>query len=181
MLINPLEAIEKGWIKNITDPKKQVQPNAIDFTLDQLYTIENKSSVITETTKIMCGNVVCPPVSSRYATEQGWFLLPGSCYDGMSNIHVTLPEGIACLLIIRSTLNRNGLLLTSGMYDSGYSGSIGFALHNRGKANAFIGQGTRVGQIMFIKSDSVGLYTGGYNHKEGTHWSQKEETKNESK
>ena len=35
MYISPQVAIDNGWIKGITDPEKQIQPNAIDFTLDQ--------------------------------------------------------------------------------------------------------------------------------------------------
>ena len=92
--------------------------------------------------------------------------------DGMSNIYVDLPEGVACQLIIRSTFNRNGIFLTSGLYDSGFKGHIGFAIHNRRENQAYIGQGTRIGQVIFVESNASGLYSGGWNHDKGTHYSE---------
>ena len=172
MYVNPRTAIQQGWITGIEDFKKQVQPNAIDFTLDVLFTINsNNTFVISEEGKEMRGGYKMEPVVDRAANVPVWYVEPNSVYDGMSNIAVDLPEGIACELIIRSTFNRNGIFLTSGLYDSGYKGPIGFALHNRSGA-AKIAQGTRIGQIKFVASDSAGTYAGGYNHEAGTHWSE---------
>ena len=104
--------------------------------------------------------------------EAGFWTMPAKdIFDGMSNVTVKLPEGVACMLIIRSTLNRNGIFLTSGLYDSGFEGPIGFTLRNDSGV-AFIKRGTRVGQIMFMSSDSAGLYSGGYNRKAGEHWNE---------
>ena len=100
-----------------------------------------------------------------------WSISSHSVYDGMSDIYVELPEGVAAMLIIRSTFNRNGLFLTSGLYDSGYKGHLGFALHNRADAQARVAPGTRVGQVIFVSSDSAGMYAGGWNHDQGTHHS----------
>jgi deoxycytidine triphosphate deaminase len=94
----------------------------------------------------------------------------------MSDVYVEVPAGVAAKLIIRSTLNRNGIFLTSGLYDAGFKGNLGFVLHNRA-GEAYLAPGTRVGQIEFYKSDSEGLYLGGYNTKEGQHWSEKSEKK----
>lgn len=167
-LISPKVAIEKGWIKGIENPEKQIQPNALDFTIDNLFKIdEDKPFIISEESKTMRGGDKVDPV------EGYWELDGHSVYDGLSNIYVDLPEGVACKLIIRSTFNRNGVFLTSGLYDSGYKGSIGFAIHNR-SGKAFIAPGTRVGQIEFYASDKNGKYEGGWNHEEGTHWSESE-------
>lgn len=174
MFINPNTAIAEGWITGITDPEKQVQPNAIDFTLDKLFNIGEAEFVISEEGKQMRNSWERLPVPDRGSELEFWHLDPHSVYDGMSNIAVDLPEGVACELIIRSTFNRNGLFLTSGLYDSGYKGAIGFALHNRG-ASAKVGVGTRVGQIKFVTSDSAGSYAGGYNHDAGTHWTDNKE------
>ena len=94
-------------------------------------------------------------------------------YDGTSNIYLNLPENVAAQTIIRSTFNRNGIFLTSGLYDSGYKGHIGFALHNVAGYTK-IEQGTRIGQIIFVRSESAGIYAGGYNHTEGTHYTKVE-------
>lgn len=172
MFINPNTAIENGWITGITDPEKQIQPNAIDFTLDKLYSISDNLFVISEEGgKQMRGGSEMAPVPDRASGINFWTLQAGRVYDGMSNISVDLPEGVAAMLIVRSTFNRNGIFLTSGLYDSGYKGHIGFAIHNRSDI-ARVGVGTRIGQIKFVASDSAGMYAGGYNHEAGSHWSE---------
>jgi deoxycytidine triphosphate deaminase len=173
MFINPKTAIAEGWITGITDMEKQVQPNAIDFTLDRLFNITFTGFHISEQGKQMRGGKEMTPTHDRRENMDYWRLEPNSVYDGMSNVYVTLPEGVAAMLIIRSTLNRNGIFLTSGLYDSSFCGNIGFALHNR-SSYAYIAPGTRVGQIIFVTSDSAGAYAGGYNTTEGQHWSEKD-------
>jgi len=174
MFINPKTAISEGWVRGIHDEKKQVQPNAIDFTLDNLYTINDANSfIISEEAKQMRGGDPVSPVPWRRdgGNTSYWNLQPHNVYDFVSDMYVELPEGVACMLIIRSTFNRNGLFLTSGLYDSGYNGHIAGALHNRSGVT-LVAPGTRLGQVIFVSSDSAGMYAGGWNHAEGTHYSE---------
>lgn len=174
MFINPKIAISEGWITGIRDEEVQVQPNAIDFTLDRLFTIHSTNGFhISEEGKQMRGGSELTPLHDRREGVDYWRLDPNSVYDGVSDIYVKLPDGVAAMLIIRSTLNRNGLFLTSGLYDSGFEGHIGFALHNR-SGYAYVGTGTRVGQIIFVQSENALMYAGGWNHTEGTHHSDAE-------
>ena len=176
MFISPKVAISEGWITGINDEALQVQPNAIDFTLDNLFAINHMNLfVISEdkADKQMRGGYPIEVANTDKAGKEFWTLSPNETYDGLSNIRVNLPEGVACQLIVRSTFNRNGIFLTSGLYDSGYEGNIGFALHNR-SGMASVQKGVRVGQIIFVRSDSEGMYAGGWNHAEGTHWSEGE-------
>lgn len=179
MFINPKIAIEKGWIKfpNWMDENfrnKCIQPNAIDFTLDKVFTVSvNDDFVISETTKKMRGNSILEPRvmtlmsgQQRFDGQPGWELCDG-LYDCLSDFYVDLPDGVAAMLVPRSTFVRNGLFWTSGLYDSGFKGHIGGILHNRAGV-ACIKPNTRVGQIIFIQSDSAGLYSGGWNHDAGT-------------
>jgi len=172
MFINPLTAIEQGWITG-TFSDKNIQPNAIDFTLDKLFTIDHENAfILSEDDKYMRGG---EEIEAEHDEEDGlhyWPIDIRTSYDGMSSMYVKLPEGVACMLIVRSTLNRNGIFITSGLYDSGYEGHIGFALHNI-SGPAKIATGTRVGQIMFIPSDSAKMYDGGWNHGKDTHHSEK--------
>lgn len=172
MLIKPTEAIKQGWIKfpeSMTQAQidKCVQPNAVDFTLDVLYSLDNTSmAVLSETSKLM-------RVLSKEEPTYGeaWVLNQGTVYDGMSNIYVTVPEGHAAILYTRSTLARNGVFLVSGLYDAGYTGQIGFTVYPVG-GPMMLTPGTRVGQIAIITADSVGKYAGGWNHAQGTHYTQ---------
>jgi deoxycytidine triphosphate deaminase len=184
MFIKPTYAIEQGWIRGITDPAKQVQPNAIDFTLDRLAMVQQNQGplpFLTEDRKNMRTSVdveLSPQLTwtnkedqSTWTTERLWHMHAGRVYDGMSDMYVELPDGVAAILYTRSTLARNGVFLMSGLYDSGYKGHIGFTIYPI--AGPFtIGPGTRVGQIAFVRAESAGLYAGGWNHNEGTHYTE---------
>lgn len=181
MLHNPNDLINK---KVISGPIS-IQPNAIDFTLDDLYLIEpslsyisNNKALIQHKTRIKVSLVTPESLRDSHAfgnageepnLTAGWFLAPNSSYDGTSNVYVEVPEGMAAFLVVRSTLNRNAIVLTSGLYDSGFKGHIGFTIHTK-SGNTFIEKGTYVGQIMFIASDNAGTYAGGYNTEVGQHW-----------
>jgi deoxycytidine triphosphate deaminase len=172
MFISPTTAIEKGWVTHpqcttLDDFKQRsfVSPNAIDFTLDRLFTIDDtKEFIISETYKQMrCGD--------EQSTNQGyWTLGANSVYDGMSDFYVTVPDGVAALVVVRSTFNRNGIFITTGLWDSGYVGAVGMAIHNRSGV-ALIAPHTRIGQLIFVASENAGTYLGGYNHKINTHYS----------
>ena len=78
----------------------------------------------------------------------------------MENI-ITVGEGEAGWVITRSTLNRNGVFITSGLYDSGYNGVMAGAMHIS-CGPMFIKRGTRVGQFLLFKSETLKLYDGDY-------------------
>lgn len=185
MFISPKTAIENGWIKGITNEQLQIQPNAIDFTLDRLFFGNGDDFIISKDPmnpskelKQMRMMSESLPIEDRRTGVNLFHIEPSSVYDGMSNMYVEIPEGVVAQLVIRSSFNRNGIFLTSGLYDSGYKGHIGFALHNRSWGRAKIEIGTRIGQITFADSTNVGTYKGGWNHQQGTHFS---ENNNEKK
>jgi deoxycytidine triphosphate deaminase len=168
MFINPKFAIEQGWIKGIRNPDKQIQPNAIDFTLDILKQVGHLPgwAHLSETDKSM------RPLSNVELGQRGWTLDVGNVYDGTSDMYVEVPEGVAAVLYTRSTLARNGVFLLSGLYDSGYKGHIGFTMYPIG-GDIMIEPGTRVGQIAFLSAESAKMYAGGWNHEAGTHYNEK--------
>jgi deoxycytidine triphosphate deaminase len=166
MFINPKTAITNGWIQGIKNEALQVQPNAIDFTLDQVFSINLLNAfIISEAGKQMRGGGKVLPIEQRDGTGEFWNL-EGASYDCLSDMYVEIPEGVAAILVPRSTFTRNGLFIASGLYDSGFKGHIGFVLHN--PARTKIGVGTRIGQIIFVSSENAKLYAGGYNHEAGT-------------
>lgn len=177
MMYSPKEAIAKGWI---TLPEgvsydEVVQPNAIDFTLDQLFGVSKTTFVLAKNFTSHRGvqeEVEAKPVTFGKGAGDFFELAPNTSYDAMSNFKVKLPEGVACTLIVRSSGNRNLMFITSGLYDSGYDNRIGFAIHNRSAGKAYLEKGVRIGQIIFHESKSEGLYAGQYNapQAEGEHW-----------
>jgi deoxycytidine triphosphate deaminase len=173
MIISPKVAIEQGWLtwnSSITDIDNYIQPNAVDFDAAQVALLDDRSEAcLTETMKVHRRQVIQTPVNhTEYGTV--WRLMNGQVYDFSSNFHVKLPAGVAARLIIRSTLNRSGIFLTSGLYDSGFNGHIAGALRVFG-GDFYLAPNTRIGQIEFVRSEDSGkLYAGGYNHEAGTHW-----------
>jgi deoxycytidine triphosphate deaminase len=172
MFINPKHAIAEGWVKFpewMPEEFQQrcIQPNALDFTVDHMYGINDDQFQISEAGKLM---------RTQYPLAQvdGMFHLNKGCYDAMSDFYVTVPEGVAAHLITRSTFNRNGLFIQSGLYDSGFRGNCGFVIYNMG-GSAVIAPHTRIGQLIFTTSEDSGkLYAGGYNTEAGQHWTTKE-------
>ena len=172
MIINPKVAIEKNWIKGIQNPDKQIQPNAIDFTLDEVreFIPTFKSSSPFGPAYVGENNKRIRELEPMQPTEGYWYLEPQTVYDGMSDMYVQLPEGVAAILFTRSTFTRNGTFIMSGLYDSGFKGHIGFTIYNMAKEQFIVETGTRIGQIMFVSADSAGMYSGQYNHTQGTDW-----------
>lgn len=178
MLINPNKAIEQGWIKfpdwmTAEQRKNCIQPNAIDVTADalkqlQLFTSEGKIAHVSETF-----GKEFPTLAEAVDVTGAWVLQCGQVYDVSSDFYVEVPEGVAAELIIRSTLNRMGLALNAGLWDSGFKGHLGAVIHVRA-GSVLLEKHTRVCQIKFYESDSSGIYAGGYNTEQGKHWTEKQ-------
>jgi deoxycytidine triphosphate deaminase len=136
-----------------------IQPNAVDLRVDKIFQMNvSKTFTIGEVdgkeVKEHRGSWELTPDAEGY-----WYLSPGAYEIIMENIiHVGPDE--AGWVITRSTLNRNGLFITSGLYDSGYHGVMAGALHVT--APAKIKKGTRVGQFLLFTSQSLKKYDGDY-------------------
>jgi deoxycytidine triphosphate deaminase len=177
MFINPKVAIEQGWVTGVTDAAAQVQPNAIDFDLAKLYgyAVDTPSFFLDGDQKQHQKTIEQDmlEMSGPSGSKMYYALKPHTAYDFASSVYVTLPAGVCAMLIVRSTLNRNGMFLTSGLYDSGFKGPVAGILHNRSDRTAYITPGSRIGQVMFLKSEDSGvLYAGGYNTEKGKHWTE---------
>lgn len=173
MFISPKTAIDQGWLTwndKITDIEKYLQPNALDFDCASIALLDDRSpAFLSEAKKVMRRQVTQTP-QDHEEFGNAWRLLNGQCYDFSSNFHVTLPPGVAAELVIRSTLNRCGIFLTSGLYDSGFNGHVAGLIRVSG-GDFHLAPNTRIGQIKFVRSEDSGkVYAGGYNHEAGTHW-----------
>lgn len=175
MFINPKTAIEKGWIKYpdwMTDEQKEkcVQPNALDVTADRLFKPNDAQFILSEKQKQMKGSEEITP-NVKLHDELFWSIPPNSFVDVMSDFFIDVPPGVAAYFIVRSSLNRNGLYVTSGLYDQGFKNYCGFILHNRGN-EALLAPHTRIAQLCFVHSEDSGkMYNGVYNQQTGEHWS----------
>jgi deoxycytidine triphosphate deaminase len=143
----------KSTLTNVQEG--DVQPNAVDIRLGKVFRITNNLFQISNDHKAHRGTEeIQPDAFGDYNLE------PGSYEVVMENV-IHVGEGEAGWVITRSTLNRNGLFLTSGLYDSGYHGVMAGVLHvNAGPAK--IKQGTRIGQYLSFNAEALHSYAGDY-------------------
>lgn len=145
-------------LTNIDDA--MIQPNAIDLRLLRVFKIENTDFILSEEQRVH------RVVTEIKENDEGYYELEGGKqYSVLLDHEIKIGQGEAGFLIPRSSLNRNGILVTSGLYDSGFDNQVGCVMHI-GSGKAFIKKNTRVAQFLLFESESVGAYTGVYNKKE---------------
>lgn len=149
-----MSANSKSTLSNVAN--EDVQPNAVDLRLGQVFKINTSPFEISNEHKKHRGTEYELKVD-----PEGYFNLePGHYEVVMENIiHVGNDE--AGWVITRSTLNRNGLFLTSGLYDSGYHGVMAGVLHVT-VGHARIKKGTRIGQYLSFDAEALSSYDGDY-------------------
>lgn len=132
------------------------QPNAVDLRLEKIFKIKSDIFEISNEHKKHRGTEL-----EIKPDPEGYFnLAPGSYEVIMENI-INVGNGEAGWVITRSTLNRNGCFLTSGLYDSGYNGVMAGVLHV-GVGHARIKKGTRIGQYLSFDAEALSSYDGDY-------------------
>ena len=130
------------------------QPNAVDLRVDKIFKLKDEVFSISEDSKKHRG-------SEEVEAVDGYFDLEPGTYEILMENIVKIPEGYAGWVITRSTLNRNGLFITSGLYDSGYHGVMAGCLHvEHGPAK--IEKGSRVGQFLLFEAETLSMYDGDY-------------------
>lgn len=136
--------------------KGDTQPNAVDLRLGKIFRIKSDIFEISNEHKKHRGtDAALEPDSDGY-----YNLEPGEYEVVMENIiHVGPHE--AGWVITRSTLNRNGVFITSGLYDSGYHGVMAGVLHVT-VGPCRIKEGTRIGQYLSFDAEMMHHYDGDY-------------------
>lgn len=136
--------------------EEDIQPNAVDLRLDKVFKIKRDLFEISNEDKKHRGTEY-----EVQPNEDGYlFLEPGHYEVVMENI-IEVGQDEAGWVITRSTLNRNGLFITSGLYDSGYHGVMAGVLHvTIGPAK--IKKGTRIGQYLSFDAEMLKKYNGSY-------------------
>lgn len=143
----------KSELSNVVEG--DVQPNAVDLRLDKVFCIKNGLFELTNESKKHRGSFEIEP------DADGFFNLPVGSYEVVMENIIKVGENEAGWVITRSTLNRNGVFITSGLYDTGYHGVMAGCMHvTTGPAR--IKKGTRVGQYLSFDSEALHHYDGDY-------------------
>lgn len=146
----------KSTLTNVQEG--DVQPNAVDLRLGKVFEIDTSLFEVSNDHKKHRGTKELQPDADGY-----FYLVPGEYEVVMENI-INVGENEAGWVITRSTFNRNGLFLTSGLYDTGYHGVMAGVLHVT-VGPARIKQGTRIGQYLSFNAEALHHYDGSYGLK----------------
>lgn len=134
-----------------------VQPNAVDLRVDRIYRMSGTFRIGEEDGKEVKEH---RQIFELQPDDEGYFHLGSGTYQIIMENIIKVGEDEAGWVITRSTLNRNGCFITSGLYDSGYHGVMAGALHVRDYAE--IKKGSRVGQFLLFKAQALKNYDGDY-------------------
>ena len=135
--------------------QSDVQPNAVDLRLGKVFKLSGSTFKIDEADKVHRGSYEIKPDS------YGYFNLAEGHYEVTMENMIVVGENEAGWVITRSTLNRNGVFLTSGLYDTGYDGVMAGMMHvTCGPMR--IQKGTRIGQYLSFNAESLHKYDGDY-------------------
>ena len=134
---------------------KDVQPNAVDLRLGKVLAISDDIFTVDETQKIHRGSKEVDVFRDGY-----YHLYPGA-YEVIMENEIEVGMGEAGFVITRSTLNRNGVYLTTGLYDTGYHGVMAGVMHvTCGRMK--VKPGTRIGQYLSFDAEALHKYNGDY-------------------
>jgi deoxycytidine triphosphate deaminase len=126
MIINPKYILDKGILTLPTniDIKTVLQPNGIDLQVDKIYELlSNTASVhVGDDIKTVHKKSVELALDKHSHCYELKRLTP---YKAETAYTVKLPSDMVAYIFTRSTLNRNGILIGSGLWDSGFEGSVG--------------------------------------------------------
>lgn len=67
-----------------------------------------------------------------------------------TGVHIQIPKGYVGFLKSKSGLNVKQSLLSEGVIDSGYTGSIRVKLYNHGEVPAIINPGEKISQLVLL-------------------------------
>lgn len=134
-----------------------VQPNAVDLRLGKVFWIASNDFLIDEDQKVHRGSV------EMKTDDDGYYRLEPGHYEVIMENEIEVGLNECGFVITRSTLNRNGVFLTSGLYDTGYKGVMAGVMHvNVGPMK--IKPGTRIGQYLCYTAQALSIYDGDYGH-----------------
>ena len=155
-MIKHLYGTAKSTVTDID--QKCIQPNAVELRVVSIEQIQSHTEF--EISDIETNHR--KKVSLRVDEQNRFHLRAGEAYEFITNHDVVIAEGECGLIIPRSSLNRNGIFITSSLYDSGFSGRLGGVIHCRG--DAILHKNVRIGQFLIFSAETYSLYDGSYGH-----------------
>lgn len=133
-----------------------VQPNTIDLRLQYVNEITGSKFHIDEQGKKHRKVVKLEPNA-----EGNFVLESGRCYEFVATQMVHVGENEMAVVLGRSTFNRNGVLIISSVYDSGFKDYVGATVYNIA-GNTTVKPNTRFAHLILADAEMINSYQGSY-------------------
>lgn len=153
MIINPKYIVDQ---KIVEGEGFEIQQNGIDITLSSASLVSG--GILSKNSRKINEYVPMSPEENNH-----YVFFPNQAYAIEFEQKVKVPDNMCAQIIQRSTLNRMGGFVLSGLYDSGFQNVIGAIL--RTSCEIRIEKGARVAQIIFQEASPASLYNGVYQAK----------------
>ena len=140
----------------IVDTEDQIQPNGVDLRINKLFEVSGKVAIPRE-------GKAQSDLTAREVDAKGgyWSVTPGGLYYVDFLEQISVPPEWCATLITRSSLVRAGVDVVSGLWDTGFAGTLGCTL--RVWSAVEIEWGAKLCQVMLHKSQFKGdVYAGRY-------------------
>ena len=83
-------------------------------------------------------------------SREAWTLFPGKSHEFDIGVHVQIPHGMGGLIVSKSGLNSKHGIVSTGLIDSDYTGSIHVTLYNHGMNPVSIAIGQKISQLVIV-------------------------------
>lgn len=83
-------------------------------------------------------------------TPKNFYLRPKDTVVVDTGVHVQLPHGTCGLMVAKSGLNIKSDILSTGLIDEGYTGSIRVKLYNHGAEPYVFNAGDKISQLVVL-------------------------------
>ncbi len=144
----------------------------VDLSVNKIYSFSNAGMVVKEKSYIPDYKEIKP--ISIVNDKIGWNLLPGT-YICEFNEGVSLGSDDTGIIITRSSLNRSGVTIVSGVFDPGYNTIMGEDINPMGARiivnnpyGFYLEKDARVAQLIVLENEDAELYNGQFQHQAPT-------------
>ncbi|KAI0971039.1 dUTPase-like protein [Xylaria arbuscula] len=175
MLVSGASIIKQGIVQNLRSIPQQLQPCGIDVSLRRVLKWMSPATVDFDNARRQAAKTAEMPFSANNIgaawsgaaadadeTEGAVKLLQGA-YLVEFNETVNIPLDCMGQLFVRSSLWRSGVVLSAGVVDAGYAGSLGALLDVRNPAGVVLYKHAKLAQVVVHRLDGrVKGYDGVY-------------------
>jgi len=157
-VINPLEIVYSGYIKNVKP--ENIQPNSIDLTVASVYTITGSLVLFANKENKRRLPEYHSLKTFPFEGVEMFKLEPGYRYQIEFNEVLNLPSSVCGLTLVRSSMAKSGCTGENGLFDSGYQGACGMMVSVQ--EESYIEVGASIAQMLFFYTEASRLYDGFY-------------------